>query len=331
MSSIRKRGNRWQAQVRREGQQGLSKTFHMREDALRWAREQERLIERGQFIPSMAERVRLKLADLLFRYRDEVLPTKRSGASEHFHIRQILRHPIAQLALSQLSPVSIVSFRDYRLSKVSASTVRREMGILMHALRMARSEWGLIVPELGLISKPPANKPRERRLTDEEIKALDAALRSCRNRFVRPTFLFALATGMRRGEVLSLRWENIDFDTKPAFLPITKNGYARTVPLSTQALSVLDGLSSAGLMDAGLVFPISPNALRLAWDRVRLRAKVEDLRFHDLRHEAISRFFELGLSVPEVALISGHKDARMLFRYTHMKAEKVAEKLRGLE
>jgi integrase len=84
-----------------------------------------------------------------------------------------------------------------------------------------------------------------------------------------------------------------------------------------------------GLIDPSCehVFPISANAVRLAWERVRQRARIKDLRFHDLRHEAISRFFEIGLSVPEVALISGHKDARMLFRYTQLRAENVAQKL----
>ncbi|MDA0341679.1 MAG: tyrosine-type recombinase/integrase [Proteobacteria bacterium] len=74
---------------------------------------------------------------------------------------------------------------------------------------------------------------------------------------------------------------------------------------------------------------MSPNAVRLSWGRLTHRAGIEDLHFHDLRHEAISRFFEMGLSVPEVALISGHRDPRMLFRYTHLRAEDVARKLVG--
>jgi integrase len=76
------------------------------------------------------------------------------------------------------------------------------------------------------------------------------------------------------------------------------------------------------------VFPLSPNAVRLAWERVKRRAGIDDLHFHDLRHEAISRFFELGLSIPEVALISGHRDFKMLFRYTHLRPGDVAKKLR---
>jgi integrase len=78
---------------------------------------------------------------------------------------------------------------------------------------------------------------------------------------------------------------------------------------------------------APTVFTISANALRLAWERLRRRAGVLELRFHDLRHEAVSRFFEKGLNVPEVAMISGRRDPRMLFRYTDSKPEEVAAKL----
>jgi integrase len=137
---------------------------------------------------------------------------------------------------------------------------------------------------------------------------------------------------MRRGEVLSLTWENVSKADRMALLPLTKNGEARSVPLSPLALQVLaDRCDACQWTPEGhaetLVFPISANAFRLAWERVKHRAGVVDLRFHDLRHEAISRFFELGLSVPEVALISGHKDSRMLFRYTHLRAADVAKKL----
>ena len=72
---------------------------------------------------------------------------------------------------------------------------------------------------------------------------------------------------------------------------------------------------------------MSANAVRLAWERLKNKGNIKDLHFHDLRHEAISRFFEKGLSIPEVALISGHKDVRMLFRYTHLKAKDVLIKL----
>jgi integrase len=105
----------------------------------------------------------------------------------------------------------------------------------------------------------------------------------------------------------------------------TKNGEARTVPLSSLALAALPATDNHAAGER--VFPLSPNAVRLAWERLKRRAKINDLHFHDLRHEAISRFFELGLSIPEVALISGHRDFKMLFRYTHLRPADVAKKL----
>ena len=124
-----------------------------------------------------------------------------------------------------------------------------------------------------------------------------------------------IETGMRRSEILKLRWCDVDLDNGFASLYDTKNGEDnRRVPLIRRCIEVLRTVRQ----DHEKVFPISANCLRLAWERARKKAKVDDLRFHDLRHEAVSRFFEMGMSVPEVALISGHKDVRQLFKYNHL-------------
>ena len=142
-----------------------------------------------------------------------------------------------------------------------------------------------------------------------------------------PAVKLALATGMRRGELLSLTWHDIDWRSATAVLNRTKNGLKRSVPLSAEALTVLREMGGTrGQNDR--VFRISANGLRLAWERATHRAQIADFHFHDLRHEAISRLFELGLSMPEVALISGHKTPSMLFRYTHLRAEDVGKRLR---
>ena len=104
---------------------------------------------------------------------------------------------------------------------------------------------------------------------------------------------------------------------------MTKNGSGRRVPLTDRAVQILTSLRREG----GLVFPVTSKALQIAWRRLARRAGIEDLRFHDLRHEAISRLFERGLNVPEVAVMSGHRDPRMLFRYTHPRPEDIARKL----
>lgn len=136
---------------------------------------------------------------------------------------------------------------------------------------------------------------------------------------------------MRRGELLNIRRSDLDLANGLLSIPETKTDIPRTIPLSEKAVLILRSLQGTATDDR--LFPVSANAFRLAWERCKRRASKDkpgilDLRFHDLRHEAVSRFFELGLNVPEVAAISGHRDPRMLFRYTHLKPEDIVAKLR---
>lgn len=336
MASIRKRGTKWQVQIRRDGFPLVTRTFIAKDDAQRWGRDQERLMDRGEWSPADPVReAQQTLGEVIARYGKEVTPLKRASESETHHLRQITRHPISKLQVTRLSSADVATFRDDRLKTVAGSTVRKELGLLANILKTARNEWGLTAsPEIvGAVRKPPAARGRDRRLLPGELDALLKALSQCRNKTVRRVFLFALATGMRRGEALALVWADVDLVSGTAYLPMTKNGEARTVPLGPEAISVLREMVREwpkGSSPSGRVFPISANCLKLAWQRVKDRANVVGLRFHDLRHEAISRFFELGLTVPEVSLISGHKDTRMLFRYTHLRPEAVAEKLKAL-
>ena len=174
------------------------------------------------------------------------------------------------------------------------------------------------------VKKPASNPARERRLSCEELQRLISASSKTRNTHVLPMIMFAIETGMRRGEILGLEWTLVNFNKRVALLPMTKNGTSREVPLSSKAIAILE---EQMVKLNHVPFPTTDNAFRLAWDRLRKRAGISDLKFHDLRHEAISRFIEKGLSISEVATISGHKDPKMLFRYTHLKAEVIAAKL----
>jgi integrase len=190
---------------------------------------------------------------------------------------------------------------------------------------LAKDEWGLPVREnpLSKVRLSSAHARRERRLRNGELANLIAAARTCRNRLILPVILFAVETGMRRGEILSLRWEHIDRGGPSLLIPHSKNGHSRILPLTKVVADIIDTVPTL----CERVFPLTRNAFRLAWERLRGRAGLVDLHFHDLRHEAISRFFEKGLSIPEVALLSGHRDARMLFRYTHPAREEIIRKL----
>lgn len=336
MATVRRHRGKWQVQVRRKGYPAISKSFLAKDDALRWARELERSVDRGEALqavdPVSERRV---LAEILERYEAEVSSRKRSP-SDRFHLRSI-KDAIGRKAIAELVPADLAVFRDARLRRVTASTVRKEMSLFVNVLSVANREWGetFLLEGFKVVRKPAAARGRERRIEPAEWPVLLDAMRGLKNPVIRLVVKFALATGMRRGEVLSLVWPNIDLKNRVALLPLTKSGAARKVPLSTSAVQVLherrEAAQRAPKELAGpsceLVFPVTANAVRLSWERLRRKAGAADLRFHDLRHEAISRFFEQGLSVPEVALISGHKDSRMILRYTQLRAENIAKKL----
>jgi integrase len=190
--------------------------------------------------------------------------------------------------------------------------------------KIARDEWGVPINEklAASLRLKATDRKRNRRLRSEELDALLKSAKAYRNPVLEKIIRFAVATGMRRGEILSIRREHVDVENRRLSIPLTKNGYPRAIPLSRAALAILETTNGPDI-----VFPIKRDALRLAWDRIIRRANIDDLRFHDLRHEAISRFFELGLTIPEVASISGHRDATMLFRYAHASETAVFAKL----
>jgi integrase len=163
-------------------------------------------------------------------------------------------------------------------------------------------------------------------LREGEEARLLAACDLGRNRWLKPLIILALETAMRRGELVGLLWEHVDLEKRVAHLPQTKNGDSRDVPLSQRATATLATLAQ-DRGDRKLVLPLSGNATRLAWEHLRVRAECDGLHFHDLRHEAVSRLFERGLNVVEVAAISGHRELKMLQRYTHLRAVDLVARL----
>lgn len=165
---------------------------------------------------------------------------------------------------------------------------------------------------------------RDTRLLDGEEEALMEALNTCRNPWIKPMVILAIESAMRRGELLSMRWGNVNLNEQFVHLEDTKNGESRNVPLSSRAIETLKALPRA--LD-GRVLPITPEALKNAFERARKRANLEHFNFHDLRHEAVSRLFERGWNVMEVAAVSGHKDLQSLKRHTNLKASDLAKKM----
>jgi integrase len=158
------------------------------------------------------------------------------------------------------------AYCDQRLTIVKASSLNRELGIFRHAFEVARRNWGIPIADnpFANITRPKGSSPRTRRLQDGERKRLDDACAQCRNPYIAPLVQFALETGMRRGEMLNMRWCDVSLERRALHIPFTKNGHARTIPLSGPALALLRALSDQRGFAAERVLPITENAAKMA-------------------------------------------------------------------
>jgi integrase len=328
MPTIRRLRNRWQAMVRRKAIAPQCKSFEKRAEAALWARALEAEADRIGPITGSRFALRMTLAELLSRYAHQVSPNKRSAQSEKIRIAAIARRPISSQELGKLTSADIAAYRDARLKQVSPATVVRELNIIGHAIEIAIREWDIPLPRnpVKLVRKPPVQNSRKRRFHHDEQQRLLSACDLSRPPEMKQLIVLAVETAMRRGELLSLEWQDIDLNKRVAHVKLSKNGESRDVPLSKAAVAALHGLPRSPT-STDRIFALTPNQVRLAFERVRTRAGLADIHFHDLRHEAISRLFERGLSISEVGAISGHKELRMLNRYTHFHATQLVRRL----
>lgn len=331
MATIRKRGRSWQVQVRHIGFPTRSKSFPSNAAAIAWAQARERDHAPTDDPTERPASGSLTVGELLQRYQTEVTALKRGYASENCRINNMLGHSVANVPITNVSSRHFAEYRNNRLKKVDADTVRRELTIFRYCFEIARKEWDVPIAKNPLhdIRFPALGLPREERLSENGAANLYRVIGTLRNKNVASIIILAIETGMRRGDLLSLRWKDVDLEIGTVRLLQTKNGRPRSVPLTPRAIEEFRRIERSGVS----VFRLSGNAVHLSWKRVRVRAGLGGLgglRFHDHRHEAISRLFELGLSIPEVALISDHRDTKMLMRYTHIRPANLSRKLSKL-
>lgn len=291
-------------------------------------------MDRGDYHDT-SEAQRTTLGEALDRYLREVTPAKRGARQEAQRIRQLQAHKLASRSLLGLRGADLAEYRDGRLEAVSASSVRLELAILGHLYTIARTEWGMegLRSPLEAIRKPQAPRGRDRRLAPAVVPLLaeeDRLLAACSPR-LRSVVILALETAMRRGELAGLRWDQVDLPRRVVRLALTKNGSAREVPLSQRAAAELEQLRQVRRLDGWVFGPPGPIAewMTRGFTRAAAAAGCKALRFHDLRHEATSRLAERGLSIQELAAITGHKTLQMLNRYTHLRATDLVRRLDG--
>lgn len=277
------------------------------------------------------------LAHGLQNYLRSVSILKKGYEQERYRITQLSRSFLGRKLVHEVTSVDIATYRDKRLQSInkrtgktiSNATVRLEMSLLSNFFDLARIEWGYTKQPnpCADVRKPKVAPGRDRRLTAREERRILRYAHEHKNKELYSIITLALSTAMRQGEILTLRWEHINFKTRVAHLPETKNGTKRDIPLSTKAREALMRLD---VKTAGPVFMYSKHGFKSTWRYMVKRLEIEDLHFHDLRHEAISRLFELGtLDMMEIAAISGHRSLAMLKRYTHLKANRLVNKLEG--
>ena len=343
MASFRKRSGSWTATIDKKGFNRIYRTFNTKTEAETWARHLENEMDRGVFV-SRKEAEATTLSEALDRYLREVSVLKKSHRTEKIYAAT-WKKVFGPRSLASITSTDIAKYRDDRLIEVSPNMVRLELALLSHLFTIAIKEWGMtgLVNPVLQIRKPKLPKGRERRLLPGEIERILAATESP---LLSSVILFALETAMRREEIAKMEWKHVNNKQMTLTIPDTKNTETRVIPLSAEAVRILSGLP---LRIDGKVWGISPDSITQAFSRTISRARdvyekeceekkeksdpafCYNLHFHDLRHEATSLLFELGLSTEEAKHITGHKDYRMLARYTHLKPEVIGEKLARLK
>lgn len=340
----------WKAVIRKTGWPTCSKSFRTKRDAEDWARRTEDEMVRGVYIErSSSERMTLEKA--LNRYLAEVSPTKApKTAKSEAGSAKILIPRLGKYSLAALSADILADYRDSRLAErsrrktlVSPNTVRLELALLSHLFTVAIQEWriGLPMNPVLNIRKPSPGQGRDRRLSADEERRLVAAVNAHSNPMLGWIVRIAIETGMRSSEITGLRCQQVDLQKRVVRLTDTKNDSSRTVPLTKVATETFRAALDYAVRpkDCSLVFfgepgkdqKRRPYAFSKTWGLLKKDLGMPDLRFHDLRHEAVSRLVEGGLSDQQVSAISGHKSMQMLRRYTHLRAEDLVERLDQIE
>jgi integrase len=323
MATIRRRNGKYQVQVRINGYT-RSKTFPSHDLAKKWATKQELIAftepdDRPRYVP-------VNFSEILAKYWEYARRHHKGASVEQIVIKALMKEHWINKPITELCHADIIEFRDRRLRSVKPDTFKRQMNIIRSAARMASENWGWIctMALFQNIKLPKQNERQVRRITPEIEARLLAGAASLRNPFMKPLIILALETGMRRGELLKLRHE--DWDVRSGLISIkeTKNGKNRVIPASNRARQTLCKLAQNNTHS---LIPLSGNAVNLSFQRLKRRTELNWLRFHDLRHEALSRLLEFGLNIAEVKLISGHSELRQLQTYVTVDAENLRRKM----
>ena len=329
MATTQKRRNAdgrivYRVRIRRKGFPLRTATFHRLSEARNWATTTES--ETLQSRLSYADQ-EYTLAATIDRYITDILPNKRPSTTRSQ--RQQLewwRNALKGCKLDEVTPIMVAGYRDKLAKRIGPATVNRYLAALSHTFTVATKDWGWCYNNpLRNVRRLREPRGRVRYLSDEERHRLLAACQMSRNPHLHTLVVLALSTGARRGELLGLRWNNVDLDRGVITLHETKNGERRMLPLMGYALELMRSKGIGQIKLDSLVFPgprrSKPTHIRTAWNTALRRANLDDFRFHDLRHSCASYLAMGGASLAEIAEVLGHKDLDVTRRYAHLSQE----------
>jgi integrase len=323
MASITRAGKRWRAQVFVRGVRS-SKIHDTKAQASAWALAQQAELG-GDKLPDKT------FGQALQRYADEVAPLHRGETWEVRRLTAMGRHKLADKRLAMIVGADIASWRDDRLKSVAPASVLREMKLMRSVFESCRRDFGwLRANPMQDVTRPTAPASRKRRIKPDEIERLRLAF-GLGERLAAETatqraglaFLLGLETAMRAGEMLGIRPGDVELEARYVRLPRTKNGDAREVALSSTAVEILTLLMAAG---NDPVFALEETSRDALFRKIRKRAALDDLHFHDSRAEAIWRLSKK-LDVLQLARMIGHRDLKSLMIYYDESASELAKRL----
>jgi integrase len=342
MASIRKQASgNWRVQVRRKGR-SVSETFVRFEEARQWATNAERQVDRGEAprparnasIKNFGDLVDLHVADMT----DVGRPPRRSKAAT----LAMLKRDLGSRTFAELDRERLVKFgRDRAAQGAGPVTVSIDLGMItlvishaaaVHGLPISVESVGLAriaLKRLGIVGK---GIERDRRPTDDELAKLIAYFGGNDRQLIPMGRIikFAVATAMRQEEICRVTWSDLNLRTKMLTIrdrkdPRHKTGNDQRIPLLTvsgySGLGLIEEQQTRRAKDDERIFPYNQRSVSAAFTRAVRHLGIDDLHFHDLRHEGTSRLFEAGFTIEQVALVTGHKDWKMLRRYTHLRPE----------
>ena len=325
MAGYRKREGKWEVRIRRLNQKGISKTFVSKEDAQKWAREYEAKIEKGLF-EDLSHANSISLKELLQQYCNEVSSTKRGFAEEKYKINKLCKDPIATLKLAKITPLKVRKFQDYWSLSHNPSTINKYITLISVAIKYARQMLGIYLPNNPCDFVQRLKEPEfEGQIIErhEEELLLSQAEHSKAN-WLKLSIMLGIDCGLRRGEILGARRENLDFATATLKLNETKNGYRRVVGLSPRVIEEIKKLPIN--IDGRIINCPSSDNFYHFYNQLQKWTGIKK-SFHCTRHTFATRCVEKGGTIQEISAQGGWRDLRVLKRYTHLSANHLAKKL----